>query len=102
MAGIYDSITLTKTVTRLRPVPTFFLDTFFPEVIYSDKEEIYFDIVDNKPRIAPFVHPMHQGKLIEEQGYSTKSFKPAYIKDKRVHNPLKALKRRAGEQINGA
>lgn len=99
--GVYDSNTLTKVVARLRPVPTFFLDTFFPEVMYSDKEEIYFDVVDNKPRIAPFVHPLHQGKLVEDVGYSTKSFKPAYIKDKRVHNPLKGLKRRAGEQLSG-
>ena len=102
MPGIYDTSTLNRVVERLYPLPTLFLDTFFPEVVMSDKEEIYFDVVEGKPRIAPFVHPLRQGKLVEDLGYSTKSFKPAYVKDKRVHNPLKALKRRAGEAFNGS
>jgi hypothetical protein len=98
---IYSTAYLSRVVNRLRPIPTVFLDLFFPEVVTSDKEEIYFDQVDNKPRIAPFVHPMRGGKLVEDEGYSTKSFKPAYIKDKRIFNPLKAIKRRAGEAITG-
>lgn len=98
---IYSTAALNKVVSRLRPIPTLFLSTFFPQIVTSDKEEIYFDVVDNKPRIAPFVHPLKEGKLVESQGYSTKSFKPAYIKDKRVHNPLKAIKRRAGEAFTG-
>lgn len=100
--GIYDTAELNRVVTRLRPIPTFFLDTFFPEVVTSDTEEIYFDLVEDKPRLAPFVHPLKEGKVVESLGYSTKSFKPAYVKDKRVHNPLKALKRRAGEALNGS
>lgn len=100
--GIYDTNTLNRVVERIRPIPTFFLDTFFPEVMTSDKEEIYFDVVENKPRISPFVHPLQAGKVVEGTGYSTKSFKPAYIKDKRVHNPLKALKRKAGEALGGS
>ena len=101
MPGIYDTAVLNRVVQRLHPLPTFFLDTFFPEVLLSEKEEIYFDVVENKPRIAPFVHPLRGGKLVEDLGYSTKSFKPAYIKDKRVHNQLKAIKRLAGENFNG-
>lgn len=100
--GIYDTSTLNRVVERLRPLPTFFLDMFFPEVVMSDTEEIYFDVVDNKPRITPFVHPLVAGKIVESQGYNTKSFKPGYVKDKRVHNPLKAIKRRAGEAITGS
>lgn len=98
---IYSTGSLNRVVSRIRPIPTLFLSTFFPEIVVSEKEEIYFDVTDNKPRIAPFVHPMKEGKLVESQGYSTKSFKPAYIKDLRVHNPLKAVKRRAGEAITG-
>lgn len=101
MPGMYDTYELNRTVERLRTVPTLFLDTFFPEVSLSEKEEIYFDIVDNKPRIAPFVHPLREGRVVETEGYDTKSFKPAYIKDKRIHDPFKAIKRRAGEAIGG-
>lgn len=98
---IYSTAALNRVVARMRPLPTLFLDLFFNEQINSTTEEILFDQTDTKPRIAPFVHPMRQGKLVEDLGYSTKSFKPAYVKDKRVHNPLKALKRRAGEALNG-
>jgi hypothetical protein len=98
---IYATGYLNRVVERVRPIPTFFLDLFFPEVVLSDKEEIYFDSVEGKPRLAPFVHPLREGKLVEDEGYTTKSFKPAYIKDLRILNPLKAIKRRAGEAIGG-
>lgn len=101
---IYGTAELNRVVNELvKPVPQFFLDTFFREQVVSEKEEIYFDLTtNNKPRITPFVHPLHQGKLVEDNGYSTESFKPAYLKDLRVLNPLKALKRRAGEAFNGS
>ena len=86
----------------LAPVPTVFLDLFFPEVLTHDTEEVYFDKVTDKPRLTPFVHPLHEGKVIDSAGYITKSVKPAYVKDLRVHNPLKALKRRAGESLTGS
>lgn len=99
---LYSTAALSGVIYRLRPLPTFFLDTFFPQVQVSDKEEIYFDYVEEKPRITPFVHPMRAGKLIENVGYTTKSFKPAYVKDKRVHVPTKAIKRRPGEALLGS
>lgn len=98
---IYSTGYINRVVERLRPIPTLFLDVFFPEISLSDKEEVYFDSVEDKPRLSPFVHPLKEGKVVESLGYSTKSFKPAYIKDKRVHTPLKAIKRRAGESIMG-
>jgi hypothetical protein len=98
---IYSTYALNRVVERLVPRPTFFLDTFFPNVITSDKEEIYFDVTNDRARMTPFVHPMREGKLIEDKGFSTKSFKPAYVKDKRNHVPTKALKRRAGEAFGG-
>lgn len=99
---LYSTAALSGVIARLRPLPTLFLDTFFPTVSVSDKEEIYFDTIEDKPRITPFVHPLRAGKLIENVGYTTKSFKPAYVKDKRVHNPAKAIKRLAGEALLGS
>lgn len=98
---IYSTAFLNRVVDDLAPVPTVFLDLFFPEVLTHDTEEVYFDKVTDKPRLTPFVHPLHEGKVIDSQGYTTKSVKPAYVKDLRVHNPLKALKRRAGESLTG-
>ncbi len=99
---IYSTAFLNRVVDDLSPVPTVFLDLFFPEVLTHDTEEVYFDKVTDKPRITPFVHPLHEGKIIDSAGYTTKSVKPAYVKDLRVHNPLKALKRRAGEALTGS
>ena len=101
---IYGTAELNRIVDEIiKPVPSFFLDTFYPEVSISEKEEIYFDVTsENKPRITPFVHPLHAGKLVEDKGYSTKSFKTAYVKDLRILNPMKTIKRRAGEAFTGA
>lgn len=99
---LYNTAFLNRVVDEISPTPTVFLDLFFPEVLTHDTEEVYFDKVADKPRLTPFVHPLHEGKVIDSAGYITKSVKPAYLKDLRVHNPLKALKRRAGESLTGS
>lgn len=38
------------------------------------------------------------GKVVEHEGYRTKSFKPAYVKDKRRFTPDMPFKRMAGEK----
>lgn len=87
---IFSTNVLAKVVERLHTPSSFLLDTFFPNVQTSDKEEIFFDVTDSKPRISPFVSPLLPGKVVDSGGYQTKSFKPAYVKDKRPldANPL--------------
>ena len=80
---IFSTNVLAKVVERLHTPSSFLLDTFFPNVQTSDKEEIFFDVTDSKPRISPFVSPLLPGKVVDSGGYQTKSFKPAYVKDKR-------------------
>lgn len=98
---IYNTAVLQAVVDSLKRPQSFLLDTFFPMVSQATEEEIKFDVEDGKRRIAPFVSPLVQGKLVESLGYQTKTFKPAYIKDKRVIDPNKPLKRMIGEQIGG-
>lgn len=98
---LYGTHVLNRTVeTMLRP-SRFLLDSFFPSISVSEEEKIYFDVVKGKRRISPFVSPMMQGKLVEDLGYTTDSFSPAYIKDKRVFDPTRPFKRTAGESIGG-
>jgi hypothetical protein len=99
--NIYTTAFLNGVVDSLLRPPSFLLDMFFPNVVTSEQEEIKFDFVKGKRRIAPFVHPLKEGKVVESLGYETNTFTPAYIKDKRVFDPSKALKRRAGERIGG-
>lgn len=99
---IFSTHVLSKVVERLHTPSSFLLDTFFPNVQTSDKEEIFFDVTDSKPRISPFVSPLLPGKVVDGGGYQTKSFKPAYVKDKRRFDVNIPYKRVAGETIGGS
>ena len=98
---IYSTTALNRLVQSLKRPQTALLAAFFGTVETSDTEDIKFDVENKKRRIAPFVSPLREGKLVENEGFVTKSFAPAYVKDKRNFNPAKALKRRAGEAIGG-
>lgn len=97
-----DTAVLTRTVNILDEPSSFLLDTFFP-VIQTEpgSEDIHFDIDKERPRLAPFVHPNVAGVVVEDEGYETKSFKPAYVKDKRRLRPGELLKRTIGERLTG-
>jgi hypothetical protein len=100
---LYSTHTLNGVVDSLKRTPAFFLNTFFTTVQNSDVEEISFDVeIDGKKRrLAPYVHPLIGGKLVESRGFQTKTFKPPYVKDKRAHDANRPFKRTAGEQIGG-
>jgi len=101
MIDIYGTGYLNRVVDSLKRTPAFILNSFFNQVETSDSETIFFDVEldGQKRRLAPVVHPLVEGKVVESLGYETKSFKPAYIKDKRVHDATRPFKRAAGEQI---
>ena len=104
MVDIYSPAVLNRVVQDLKSVrrAPFLLGRYFNEVSISNQEEIFFDVLTGKPRLAPFCSPLVEGKIVREQGYSTKSFKPAYIKDKRVFEDGKPVRRKAGQQISAA
>lgn len=77
------------------------LDRFFPMIQTEESEEIHFDKLDGAKKLAPFVSPVVQGKIVQEKGFTTNTFKPAYIKPKTVLDANRPLKRVAGEQIGG-
>jgi hypothetical protein len=81
--------------------PTFLRNFFFPNVMEFDTEEIQFDKINNKRRIAPLVSPLIAGKIIKEESTTLSSIKPAYIKVKRAYSPNRPLKRLAGEPLGG-
>jgi len=99
---IFDTVALNRVVETMVDPIEFFTSNYFGPTQVSDSETIMFDVVTNKRRITPVVHPMVQGKVIEGPGYTTKSFQPAYLKDKRVFNPNKYFSRLPGERIGGS
>ena len=87
---------------RSRPAPLSLLSLFFPGIIEETSEEIHFDS-ENKPRrIAPFVHPLREGRIVEAEGFTTATLKPAYVKPKTVFDATRPLKRVMGEPLTGA
>ena len=88
---IFSTHVLTKVVERLDRPSSFLLDVFFGQEQTEDSEEIHFDIDKSKPRLTPFVSPLVAGKVVNDEGYVTKSFKPAYAKDKRRFDPSRPL-----------
>lgn len=102
MADIFTTNILNGVVQSLIAPQSFLLDQFFPNVQTEASEEIHFDVLLSKRRIAPFVSPLVQGKVVAGLGFKTNTFKPAYIKDKRVFDSNRPFKRSAGEQIGGS
>jgi hypothetical protein len=98
---IYDTNTLIQVVPNLKTAQQFLLDKFFPNIVTSDTEKVSIDIDVGKRRMAPFVSPLVEGKLVEQRRYQTNEFTPAYIKDKRAPDLLKPVRRMIGERIGG-
>ncbi|AUT47007.1 major capsid protein [Achromobacter sp. AONIH1] len=98
---VYDTNALIQTVPNLKTAQTFLLDRFFPNFVTADTEEISIDVDVGLRRMAPFVSPLVQGKLVEQRRYQTNIFKPAYIKDKRAPDLRKPVRRMIGERIGG-
>jgi hypothetical protein len=104
MAGgnlIYDTNVLIQVVPNLKRAQSFLIDKFFPNIVNSDSEYVAIDVDVGKRRMAPFVSPLVEGKLVEQRRMQTNTFKPAYIKDKRAPDLRKPVRRMIGERIGG-
>jgi hypothetical protein len=97
---IYSTEELIGVIYAQEPLVPYWLN-FFPGEMTFEREQIDFDMVGDDRRLAPFVAPNVQGKVMRDKGYTTKSFKPAYVKPKHVVDPSRAIKRRAGEPLLG-
>ncbi|MGC8343661.1 major capsid protein [Pantoea ananatis] len=99
--NIFDTNVLVQVVPNLMTSQNWLLDRFFPNVVTYETEEVSIDVDIGKRRMAPFVSPLVEGKLVEQRKYQTNTFKPAYIKDKRAPDLRKPIRRQIGERIGG-
>jgi hypothetical protein len=102
MPDLYTTNVLMGVVADLKTPQSWLLDRYFGQQFTDPSEEIHFDVIPGKRRIAPFVSPLVEGQVVESRGFQTKTFKPAYIKPKVVHNANRAFKRTIGEKIGGS
>jgi hypothetical protein len=90
-------------VIRVTPLESaYWLDNFFGRQMTFDTEEIMFDRIKTNRRLAPFVSPVVQGRVIRSQGYETRAFRPAYSKPKHIVDPNRVFTRLAGEDLGGS
>lgn len=101
MIDIFSTHRMLAAVENLKTAPQFLLDRFFPLIQTEPSEEIHFDVINKGRRLAPFVSPVVAGKIVESNGVTSHSFRPAYIKDKRRIDANRPLKRTAGESVGG-
>jgi hypothetical protein len=97
----YNTAKLVQVVPNLKRAQKFLLDKFFPNIVEAETEEIAIDVDVGIRRLAPFVSPLVEGKLVEQRRFQTDRFKPAYIKDKRAPDLRKPVRRSIGERIGG-
>jgi hypothetical protein len=101
MADLFSTDVLNRVVASLLGDSQFLLDRYFGTTQTETSEEIHFDVMDGKRRISPFVSPLVEGQIVDTLGFKTSTLKPAYIKDKRVFDMNRPLKRSPGEPIGG-
>lgn len=97
----FDTVDLIEVVPQLLQPQTFFLDRYFPNVRMSDTRFVAIDVEIGKRRMAPFVSPRVEGKLVEAKRVQTNIFEPPYIKDKRAPDLLRPVMRKIGEKLLG-
>lgn len=101
MADIYSTDVLVGILENLQTPKHALLDRWFGTIQTEESEEIHFDVQSATRKLAPFVSPVVEGEVMQEQGFTTNTFKPAYVKPKTPIDPNRPLKRAMGERIGG-
>lgn len=99
--SLFETRTMLQVISQLKRPKTFLLETFFPGTRTFDTTNVDIDIYKGKRRLAPFVSPVMEGKVVEKLGYSTNSYKPPYVKPKMQTTAQEILNRQAGQVVYG-
>lgn len=96
---MFDTRAMLAALEQMLPVKTFFLDRFFRSTETHQTKYVDIDIQKGSRRLAPFVNPRLQGKVVERRGFTTYTYAPPYIKPKMVTTAEDLLKRQMGQHI---
>lgn len=94
-----DLATLLEVRRQQKVIAPFWLN-FFGRTIAFETPYIDFELVNRRyKKLAPFVAPNVQGRVITTQGSRMQRFSPAYVKPKSVIDPTKVIVRQVGETM---
>lgn len=96
---IYSTRTMMKAISLMQPTRTFLLDTFFPNFETFVTETVEVDYKKGKRKMAPFVAPRIGGKVMDRQGFTTKTYKVPKIAPERVVTQDDINRRALGENL---
>lgn len=96
---IYQTRTMMAAIEKMKPVRTFFRDTFFSFVETHVTENIDVDFKKGKRKMAPFVAPRVGGVTMNRQGFSTRSYKIPRMAPQRVLTKDDISSRSMGENV---
>ena len=97
MADIFDTRTMLRAMEQSFEPSTFLLSTLFDRVEVSPSEYVDIDIVKRGRKLAPFVSPVVEGKTVRDEGYTTRTYRPPYLKPKKPTTAQQLLDRLPGE-----
>lgn len=98
---LFTTSSMLAIVQRLRVPGRFLLDTYFPQVVEEESEEIHFDRLLDSLEAAPFVSPLSEAKRGVSSGVRVETFRPAYIKMLDPLDQNARIRRSAGEPVGG-
>ena len=97
--ALFETRTMIEALEQMLPARTFLMDTFFPEEKIFTTKHVDIDIKKGRRRLAPYVKPVSQGKLIDRIGFKTYSYIPPYVKPKTATHAQDFLNRELGQTI---
>lgn len=99
LINIYETRTMMQAIEMMKPVRTFFRDTFFPNVNTFVTEKVDVDFKKGKRKMAPFVARHRGGVTMERQGFRTDTYTTPYIAPQRALTKDDISSRMMGENI---
>lgn len=96
---IFKTRTMMRALDQMLPLKTWLRDTVFPSVETHLSQYVDIDIIKGSRRIAAYVNPMHEGKVVDRKGYKTFTIEAPYTKEKMVTTAQDFLNRMPGETV---
>ncbi|WP_445506706.1 major capsid protein [Niallia sp. 03190] len=97
--NMFETRTMLEALSLMISPHSFLKDTFFPNMDTQLTETVEFDYKKGKRIMAPFVAPRIGGKVIDREGFSTKTLKTGKIAPERIITIDDVNKRSFGENI---
>jgi len=96
---MFDTRTMLRAIEQIKTPRTFLRDTIFNDVETHTTKYVDIDIQKGNRRIAAYVSPLLEGKVVTREGFQTNTYEPPYTKEKTVTTAQDFLTRDMGTNV---